>query len=436
MTTTGIIYDRKVNDKAVISKLQYLTIATCFLMNMCDGMDVMVISYTANAITKEWNINPASFGIVFSVGLFGMALGAMMLASKADVYGRKPMIILCAVLMGVSVFLTGFAQTLPQLILLRFLSGIGIGSMLACTSTLTAEYAPVPSKNFWVSFVMSGYPVVAVFSGLAATKIIEMEGWRMMFFFAGIATLLTVPAAVFLMKESLEFLFKSQPVNALERANKILVAMQSKPLAKLPIMEEKKFNSTVVSLFSSMVRRSTFLLWTAFLCCFAALYFLTSWIPKLAAIAGMSASEAIYAGILFNLGAFAGIITQGYLSAHFGLRKVICFFLLGTALLMVLYGFISGSMMILLLFSLIGFCIQGGFIGLYAVAARIYPTEIRGTGIGWAIGFGRLGAILGPLLGGLLISSGASVHMNFIAFAIPVIIAGLITLLITSPDVS
>lgn len=419
-----------------IASLQYVTVLICFLMNMCDGMDVMVISYTSNAIGKEWAVSAGDFGIVFSMGLFGMALGAMLLASKADIFGRKPMIILCAFLMGTGVFFTAFAQSFTQLIIFRFFSGIGIGSMLACTSTITAEYAPEKTKNFWVSFVMAGYPVGAVLSGLVATKIIAVNGWQSMYYFAGVATLLTIPIIIFFLKESLEFLLKAQPHNALQKANKILAVMKLELLKELPAKEIKKRKTTVATLFSDSIKNSTILLWAAFLLCFAALYFLTSWIPKLASNAGLSPSLSIYAGIFFNLGAFIGIITQGYLSANFGLRKVICYFLMGTALLMVLFGFFTGSFMTLILFCLIGFGIQGGFIGLYAVAARIYPTEIRSTGIGWAIGFGRLGAILGPYIGGLLISSGASLHFNFISFAIPVVLAGMITLFIKSPNIS
>ena len=131
-----------------------------------------------------------------------------------------------------------------------------------------------------------------------------------------------------------------------------------------------------------------------------------------------------------------GIITQGYLSAKFGLRKVICFFLLATALLMVLFGLFTGTALTLILFGFIGFGVQGGFIGLYSVAARIYSTEIRSTGIGWAIGFGRLGAIIGPFVGGILISSGWSVSLNFIAFAVPLVLAGMATLFIKAPDLT
>jgi MFS family permease len=167
---------------------------------------------------------------------------------------------------------------------------------------------------------------------------------------------------------------------------------------------------------------------------FASLYFLTTWIPKLASATGLSVELAIYAGTIFNLGAFLGIISQGYLSSKFGLKKTICGFLITTAFLMLIFGFFSGSVMTLILFGLIGFGIQGGFVGLYSVAARIYPTEIRNTGVGWAVGAGRIGAIVGPLLGGLLIGLGLSMSINFIVFAIPTLIGGIITLYISSGE--
>jgi MFS transporter, AAHS family, 4-hydroxybenzoate transporter len=421
--------------KTKMTKVHYSILAICFLMNMCDGMDVMVISYTANSIIKEWHVAPENFGFVFSAGLIGMAAGAMFLASLADIFGRKPLIIISACCMGAGIFLTGYVSSLQQLIAFRFISGLFIGCMLACSSAMAAEYATEKTKNFWISVVMSGYPVGAVLSGLAANSLIANYGWRAMYFFAGIATLLTIPFVFFLLKESLDFLFKKQPANALQKANNILIAMKLSPIAMLQQKEINTSKTTVLSLFSSDKKSVTIILWSAFFLSFAALYFLTSWIPKLASIAGLSDKLSIYSGIFFNLGAFIGIITQGYLSAKFSLRKVICFFLLSTALLMMLFGVFSGAFL-LILFCLIGFGIQGGFIGLYAAAARIYPTEIRSTGIGWAIGIGRLGAIIGPFIGGFLISSGTSTSVSFIAFAVLVIVAGIITLFIKSPEVS
>ena len=405
-------------------------IGMCFLMNMCDGLSVMIISYTAPSIIKEWQAEAGKFGIVFSAGLTGMALGSIFLSSLADKIGRKSMIILCAAGMGTCITLTAFTHTLIHLIVLRFVSGLF--SMLSYTSALASEYAPNRSKAFWISFVMSGYPIGAVLCGLLSVFLTPVFGWESTFLVSGLLILLT-PALLYLfLPESLAFLFTKRPKNALEKANRILSKMKLQHLADLPAIETGISKSELSSLLGKKYKRDTVLLWVAFFLSFTTLYFLTSWIPKLAADAGSSLTLAIIAGLLFNLGAFGGIITQGYLSVRFGLRRVICTFLIFTALLMFFFSSYAGSSQVLILFSLIGFGIQGGFIGLYAVAAKIYSTDIRATGIGWAIGLGRMGAIIGPLAGGLMIINGLTIQHIFLLFSIPLIIAGFITLLISS----
>lgn len=414
-----------------MTPLHYVSIFICFLMNMLDGMDVLVISYTAPAIAKEWSVSPQALGVVFSGGLLGMTLGAMFLAPLADIIGRRKMIILSAFIMGLSIFITGYSQSIEALIFFRFVSGLGIGSMLASTTSMAAEYAQERHKDFWISFVVSGYPMGAFLSGVAAAQIIPAYGWRAMFMTAGSATFLTLPLIFFLLPESLDFIFKNRPTNALAKANRILVKMGMPALSELPEQDlEVRQQKNVTSLFINNLSVPTLWLWTAFFMSFASLYFLTSWIPKLASEAGLSMQLAIYAGTVFNLGAFAGILTQGYLSGQFGLRQVICGFLLGTSVLMMIFGFFSGSALVLILFGLMGFGVQGGFVGLYSVAARVYPTQIRTTGVGWALGAGRIGAFFGPLLGGLLIGMGLSMTINFFVFAIPLILAGFATLMI------
>ena len=423
-------------DNNKMTRLQYATLATCFLMNMLDGMDVMVISYTAPSIAKEWAVSSEALGVVFSTGLLGMAIGAMFLAPRADIIGRRSMILICAALMGLSIFLTQYAQSKEHLVFFRIISGLGIGGMLASTATLGAEYAPNRTKDFWVSFVMSGYPIGAVLSGLVAAKVIPHYGWRMMFQLAGIATAITIPIIYLFLAESLDFLFKSRPQNALEKANRILSKMNVNPLQNLPTLEENISKASVAALFTEGRQTATIRLWIAIFMAFATLYFLTMWIPKLASAAGLSISLAIYAGTVFNLGAFIGIISQGYFSSRFGLRRVIAIYLIGTAVLMSIFGFFTGSSMVLILFGLIGLGIQGGFVGLYSVAARLYPTQVRTTGVGWAVGLGRVGAVVGPLLGGLLIGAGLSMTTNFMIFAVPTIIAGVTTLFISAKGLS
>ena len=379
---------------------QYTTILICFLMNMLDGMDVMVVSYAAPNISKNWLVSPQSLGVVFSAGLLGMSIGAIFLAPQADKIGRKMMIIICNILMSVSVFFTSWADSVELLTVFRIISGIGIGGMLASTATLTAENAPKESKDFWVSFVMAGYPIGAVLSGLAAAYVIPQYGWQSMFKIAGIISFVTLPIIYLFLKESPEYLQESK----------------------------KTYPVSMAVLITDKYQKSTIGLWVAIFMAFATLYFLTTWIPKLASATGLSVELSIYAGTVFNLGAFCGIVSQGYFSSKFGLTKTISVYLIFTAILMLIFGYFHGSILVLILFGLIGFGIQGGFVGMYSLAARLYPTEIRATGVGGAVGVGRIGAIVGPLLGGILIGAGLSMTINFMIFAIPTIIAGWVIL--------
>jgi len=405
-------------------------------MNIFDGMDVLIISYCAPAISNSWNIGPEALGVVFSAGLAGMALGALFLAPYSDSFGRKKIILLSALLMGVSMFLTGYSESVNQLITLRFLSGIGIGSMLASTAALTSEYTPNKSKDFWVSFVISGYPVGAVISGYISVLVIPSSGWQMMFIIAGIASLLTIPLIYYFLSESIEFYIRKQPKKALENVNKIFIKMNLNVLKELPIKKIFPKGIAVKQLLSKKYKVSTFQLWSALFFAFGCLYFLISWIPKLATNAGLSIELAIYAGTVFNIGAFFGIILQGYYSSKIGLKRTISIFFLIAALLMAVFKIFIGSDWLLIVFGFLGFFIQGGFVGLYAVAARLYPTEYRTTGIGWAIGAGRLGGVLGPLAGGVMIGMGLSMSINFMIFAIPALLSAIFTYFISSKEVS
>ncbi len=403
--------------------MQIGVIAVCVIMNMLDGMDVMVISYAAPSLSKEWDIPSTSLGYVFSAALLGMALGAAFLAPWADIIGRRNIIIVCIFIMGVGVSLTAFVQSISQLIILRFFTGLGIGAMLASTVTLSSEYAPDRQRNFIVGIVLAGYPIGATLSGLVAAQIIPEYGWRAMFIAAGIATIITLPLAVFILVESWDWLVKKQPANALSKLNIILNKMGHPSVDTLPEKtDEAKKKPSVKSLFIYGRSETTLKYWLAFFMAFATLYFLVTWIPNLAHNTGLSIKLAIYAGTVFNLGAIFGTLSQGYLSQIIGLRKSIILFYVMTMILMAIFGYLEGNWIILITFGLIGFGVQGGLIGLWTIGARIYPTEIRNTGLGWGAGAGRTGAIISPTIGGILVGAGFSLSASFIMFIVPLAI--------------
>lgn len=415
-------------DGQKITLLQYATILICFILNILDGMDVLVIAYSAKVITDEWAISPQELGIVLSAAVIGMTLGALLLAPLADRYGRKKIIFYCALLIGSSIFITSYTHSLFELIILRFLSGLGIGSMLASVATLASEYTPKKSKDFWVGLVMGGYPIGAVLAGLAASYIIPDYGWRSMFQFAGLCTLIILPLIFFVLPESIDFLIKKTPPNALEKTNHILTRMKQPLLKELPAVSSAVSKVHLGALFTPEKKRDTLLLWLAFFCAFAPFYFILSWLPKLTTDAGMPEVLGYWSGIVFNLGSFVGILVLGTIAMRIGLHKSILFFTMGAATLMVSFSAVTGTSLVLLVFGLIGFFLHAAFVGLYPLAAQSYPTEIRSTGIGWAIGAGRLGAVLGPIIAGYLVASGVHISNNFIVFAIPVIICGMVVM--------
>ena len=352
-------------------------------------------------------------------------------SAPADKIGRRNMILISATLMGGAIFCSAFSTSVTMLMVFRILSGMGIGSVLASTATLAAEYAPAKTKDFWISLVQAGYTMGAFLSGVAAQRVIPLYGWRALFQMAGCVTLAAAAFLFFFLPESLDFLLKTRPAGALQKANALLVRMRAPTLDALPALaQETKTKGSVRELFTEGRGAPTLFLCIALFLTYATLYFLTSWIPKLAGAAGLPESLAIYAGAVFNLGAFAGILSQGYLSTRFGLGRVVPIFLIASTLLMETFGSFSGSAMVLVVLGWIGFTVQGGFIGFYSMAAKLYPTEIRATGVGWVLGVGRLGSIVGPLAGGYLVSRGTSMSLNFMIFGVPLLLAAAATLLI------
>ncbi len=390
-------------------------------------MDVLIISYTAPIISLSMNFSSQELGIVFSSGVLGMAIGALILAPLADKIGRRKIILISIIIISLSVIITALSSSLYEVVILRFLSGLGIGSMLATTVSMVSEYTPSKSKEFWISFILAGYPIGAILAGFLSNFILVSYNWQSVFLVFGLISSLFIPIVYFLLPESILFL-KNNNQNSLQKINSILKSLNHSKIKVLPNKSKIKKSIPLSNLFSQKFIYLTIKLWTAFFFSFMCLYFLISWIPKLVSDFGLSMELGIYSGVVFNIGAFFGILTQGFFSSLFGLRKTIFAFLLLTALLMLNMNFFLGSNIILIVFGVLGFFIQGGFVGLYALAARIYPTEFRNTGIGWSIGAGRLGAVIGPLAAGFLLSLGLGISENFKIFAIPAIISSFFTL--------
>lgn len=395
-------------DDAPMSRSQWSAIAVCVLLNVVDGFDVLVMSFTAAAVSAEWRLSGTELGLLLSAGLVGMALGSLFLAPVADRMGRRPLILACLAVSSSGMLLSALAGSAVQLGLLRLVTGVGIGGVIAGSNVIAAEYANRRWRGLAVSLNTAGYAVGGTVGGVIAVVLQNASGWRSVFAFGGVATALLVAAVLRRLPESLDFLLTRRSPGALDRLNALLAAMRQPPLRSMPEPDAPAGPAPGLrQLLSPARRRNTLLTWAGFFTGMSGFYFVASWTPKLLVEAGMSATEGITGGLLLNLGGIFGTTLLGLLAARFALRRVLLGYVLASVALLALFVPampVYGTA--LALGALIGLFVTGAVAGLYALTPSIYPPEMRATGVGWGIGVGRVGAILSPLVAGRLLDAG------------------------------
>ncbi|KGB22210.1 MFS transporter [Acetobacter tropicalis] len=404
--------------------MRAVIIALCFGVNMVDGVDVLMLSYVAPTLSQGLGLNAEELGIVFSAGLGGMAFGGLVIAPLSDKTGRRPLIILSVLLMAISMLASGYATTMAQLVVLRVIVGAGIGAALAGIATLAAEYAPPKHHDFAVAILQGGYPIAATITGFIVAPLIHVWSWNALLIAAGIFSASALPPLFFFLPESMAFLVQKQPPNALRRIQAIERRLKLPITQELPLpapLENK--NMGVKGLFREGRAMRTVLLWTSIISGFMTLYFIISWIPKLAVEAGLDISDSIYAGALYNIGAFVGCATIGLIAIRLTLHRTIILYLLLASVALTVFGIMPMPLFgTLFVAFIIGVFLQGGFNGHYPLAASLYPTKVRATGMGWAMGVGRIGAVIGPYMGGLLLQNHVRISYIFIIYSVPLLI--------------
>ncbi|MBB2164788.1 MFS transporter [Gluconacetobacter sp. 1b LMG 1731] len=404
--------------------MRAIIIMLCFGVNMVDGVDVLMISYVAPTLSKSLGLSAEQLGIVFSAGLAGMALGGLLIAPLSDKTGRRPLIIFSVALMSVCMIASGYATSLVELAVLRLGVGAGIGAALAGIATLAAEYAPPKHHDFAVAMLQGGYPIAATITGFIVAPLIHTWSWNILLIGAGLFSASALLPLIFFLPESMAFLAQRQPRNALQRIRTIERRLQLPETETLPEpVPLDRTNAGVGGLFREGRMVRTLLLWTSIVCGFMTLYFIISWIPKLAVEAGLDISDSIYAGALYNIGAFVGCATIGIIAMRLTLHRTIMLYLLIAAVALSIFGSITMSVMqVLAVAFVIGIFLQGGFNGHYPLAAGLYPVKVRATGMGWAMGVGRVGAVIGPFLGGTLLQHHVRLSIIFQIYAVPLLI--------------
>ncbi len=411
---------------------QFLIILICMLLNLSDGFDVMSWAFTADRVGNALGLGPEQLGAVASAALAGMMLGAMVLAPLSDLFGRRRLILISVSGIAVAMFFTASVSNLTQLLVLRFVAGLGVGAILASLAAIASEFAPEKYKSLAVVSITLGYPLGAMFAGMIASQILPVYDWPAMYYGGAAVNVLLVLLVWLYIPESMQYLVRKRPENALHRINQTLALINRPSLSQLPAYEEPEHRSgtllhNMLALLAPRFRRQTITLWLTFFFCFICLYFLLSWIPKMLIDAGFAEQQSLMGGTAFNLGAFFGVLAVGFLATRFSLSSIIGLFLALSGLLMIVYAVAPAEFNLLLtIIFVIGILQQGGFTGLYAVAAKVYSSDIKATGIGWAIGLGRFGAVVGPYMAGVMIAGGATMQLNFTIFAVPMILGGVL----------
>lgn len=387
---------------------QIVAIAITIGLNALDGFDVLAISFASPGIAAEWRIDRAALGVVLSMELVGMAAGSLLLGGVADRIGRRTTILACLTAMAIGMFMTTTVSSIAALSGWRIFTGLGIGGMLAAIAAAAAEHSNARSRNLCVALMAIGYPVGAVIGGSVAAMLLTAHDWRAVFIFGGLMTLAFVPLVWWRLPETVPFLMRKQPKGALERVNGVLKRMGHATVHALPLVEplERKRQS-VRDIFGRGMIATTIIVTLAYFLHITTFYFILKWIPKLVVDMGFEPASAAGVLVWANVGGASGGALLGILARYLPIKWLTIGVLMCSTAMLWVFGMGQASLaQLAVVAGVAGFFTNAGVVGLYAIFAQAFPTHVRATGTGFAIGVGRGGAALAPMMGGFLFSAG------------------------------
>lgn len=419
-------------DDSPLSRFQIGVIILCGCVAVLDGFDTQSIGFLAPAISETLNHPLPGFAPVFVAGLLGLMTGAAILGPLADRVGRKWVVICATFGFGTMSFLSAYVTSFEQLVFLRFLTGIGLGGALTNVVALTAEYAPRRLQAIFVSLLFTGMPLGAGLGGLVAAAMLPVWGWQSVFIVGGILPMVLACILVFRLPESARFLVARNADQTQVKALVRRMVPQLKDLEGIRLIPGAPAprGMPLRHLFTEGRAAGTLLLWVSYFMNLLIIYFIVSWLPAVLRHAGMDMSAGITAISLFSAGGVVGSLLQGLVMRAVGARRCLTIEFTLAMLLIGSLGLLPPSPELLFTVSvLLGIVVQGAQAGLNALVAEFYPTAIRSTGVGWALAVGRIGSIIGPVLGGLVLTLGWSLQQIFLAGAVPALCAGLAVVL-------
>ncbi len=400
---------RDVIAQSPMSRLQIIVVGLTIVLNALDGFDVLSISFASPGIADEWGIDRAALGIVLSMELIGMAIGSMVLGGVADKIGRRPTILGCLVVMAGGMLMATTVTGLVDLSIWRVVTGLGIGGMLAAINAVSAEFASTRRRHLSVSLMSIGYPVGAVVGGIIAARLLQGNDWRSVFYLGAGVTAALIPIIYFVMPESVHWLARKQPAGALERINHAMARMGHPTTTALPVIAADARKKAVSDIFGPGLVAVTAIVTLAYFFHITTFYFILKWVPKIVADFGFAASSAAGVLVWTNVGGALGGTVLGFLTLRFGVKGLTIAVMVLSSVMVALFGRTPPDLQQLsMICAAAGFCTNAAIVGMYAIIAQAFPTHVRATGTGFAIGVGRGGSVLAPIIAGFLFTAGYS----------------------------
>jgi AAHS family 4-hydroxybenzoate transporter-like MFS transporter len=413
-------------DSRSVGKYQLKILVTCLIAALLDGFDMQIAGLAIPVLAIDWHLTPKDFSSVLMAGPIGMVLGSAIMGPLADRFGRKRPIIVAIACFGLFTVLGAYAHSVDALAFLRLLAGLGLGGVLPNLVALTTEYAPARARATLTTLTFCGVPLGALLSGLVGTWLIPIYGWQSVFYVGGLVPLAIAVYAFFRLPESIRFIAfcvgRSEEVAAV--IQKIAPDVQLPASVQFTVHEAPRKKAAVTSLFGPGRTLPTVLLTLVFMFNTFGVYFFMSWLPVLMKLAGLSLQGAILSTVLLNGGGAVGAATLGRLIDRFGGYKVMAGnYVLGAIAVLALGAADQGAVVLIPALFVTGTCVMGSQIAMYAIAAAVYPTAIRATGVGTTIGIGRSGSIIGPMAGAAAVALGWSIPAIFAMASVPIFLA-------------
>lgn len=415
-----------INDRP-FGGFQKLVVFFCFVIIALDGFDVAVMGLIAPQLREDWGVTPQALGPVLSAALVGLALGALVAGPLADRYGRKIVLVTSVLFFGFWTLVTAFSSDVTQLVVFRFLTGLGLGAAMPNAATLTAEFAPERKRAFLVTVAFCGFSFGAAGGGFLSAWMIPNLGWQSVLVLGGVLPLLVAPLLIWKMPESLSFLVSHRAPQ--ERIRRIVDriapgAADSRTDFVMPSAPQQQGGARLV--LSSHYRFGTLMLWVGYFTALFLVYLFSNWLPTLVKSGGYSVADAAIVTSLFQIGGPVGALCVGWAMDRFRPHGVLLLTMLVAALTIGAIGQATDNLLLLgAIACAVGFCLNGGSVGMNAMATCFYPTEARATGACWMSGIGRFGAILSAFAGGQMIAMGLPLGQVFALLAIPAVLSGL-----------